>query len=92
MARKTVIEQTSDIELISNSHFSLPGELNMNYGNEEYFTLSWLLQVAVTVKSLVDDGMLDCYVLQTSSGPYRSCAAHVAISNPLLLILVWSGL
>ena len=26
---------------------------------------------------------------KTSTGPYRSCAAHLAISNPLILILVW---
>ena len=27
-----------------------------------------------------------------SRGPYRSCAALLAISIPLILILVWSGL
>ena len=29
---------------------------------------------------------------QTSTGPYRSCAALLAIANPLILILVWSSL
>ena len=29
---------------------------------------------------------------KTSTGPYRSCAALLAISNPFILILVWSGL
>ena len=28
----------------------------------------------------------------TSTGPYRSCAALLAIPNPLLVILVWSSL
>ena len=28
----------------------------------------------------------------TSTGPYRSCAARLAIPNPFIVILVWSSL